>query len=204
MSIVLKTIEEEAADCRAAWAAAPNAKYGAHIHHEVPCEALTEPIEARISFILVNKVPKERALRLRLMRPTTEEAFKAYDAARAEAQKAYGAAMAEPQKAYYAARAEAFKAYDAAMAEPQKAYDAARAEAFKAYDAARAEAQKAVEAGQMRSALSCVEMAEFALSKVNAYNGPSLPSMWSAKREMAEVIADDKPPVAAQSGPVAR
>ena len=81
----LKSIDEEAAACRAAWAAEPDAKYGAHIHHEGPCEALTEPIEARIAFILANKVPRERALRLRLMRPTTEEAFKAYDAARAEA-----------------------------------------------------------------------------------------------------------------------
>lgn len=76
---------EEATACRAAWAAAPYAKYGVHIHHEAACEVLTEPIENRIAYILREKPEGERALRLRLMRPTTAPAWKAYEAARAPA-----------------------------------------------------------------------------------------------------------------------
>ncbi len=98
MSIELLSIDAEAAACRAAWAAAPDAQRGCHIHHDQASEELTEPIENRIAYILRNKPEKERALRLRLMRPTTEEAIKAYYAARAEAQKAYDAAMAEPHR----------------------------------------------------------------------------------------------------------
>jgi hypothetical protein len=146
VTLSLKSIDDEAAACRAAWAAAPNAWYGAHIHHEKACEALIEPIEVRILYILHQKPEKERAIRLRLMRPTTPEAFKAYYAAMAEPQKAYDAAMVEAQKEYYAAMAEPQKAWDAAIAEPQKAYYAARAEAQKAWDAAMAETQKAWDA----------------------------------------------------------
>ena len=83
VSIVLKSISEEAADCRAAWAACPDAKHGAHIHHEVAVETLTEPIERRIAYILAQKPEHERALRLRLMRPTTAEDYAKLNAERA-------------------------------------------------------------------------------------------------------------------------
>ena len=94
----LHSIAREAADCRAAWAAAPEATAGAHIHHEQPFEALTEPIENRIAYILSDKPKKEQALRLRLMRPVTAPAW-------AEYQKARAAARAEYEKAKAAAHA---------------------------------------------------------------------------------------------------
>ena len=116
MSIVLKSIPEEAVDCRAAWAAAPGATHGAHIHHEVACEALTEPIENRIAYILAEKPEHERALRLRLMRPTTAVALAAYQSAVAGALAAYQSAVAGPLAAYQSAKAGAWAAYQSAVA----------------------------------------------------------------------------------------
>lgn len=65
----LKSIEEEAADCRAAWAAAPHAKVAHCYHHDIHIESLNSPPEGRIQDILENKPIAERALRLRLFRP---------------------------------------------------------------------------------------------------------------------------------------
>ena len=42
-----------------------------HVHHEVILEALTEPIENRMEFIMVHKPVDEQSLRLRLMKPVT-------------------------------------------------------------------------------------------------------------------------------------
>ena len=66
-------IEQEAAACRIACA---NSKVGdlmSHIHHELWLEHLTEPIENRISFILVYKPVTEQAERLRRLRPFDRE-----------------------------------------------------------------------------------------------------------------------------------
>ena len=131
--IPLGTIEEEAAACRAAWAECPGATHGAHIHHEVACEELTEPIENRIAYILAEKPDRERAIRLRLMRPTTRD-----DA------NAYGEAVATAQKAYYEAKAPALKAYDETTATAWKAYDEVVAPARKAYNEAKATAHRLV------------------------------------------------------------
>ena len=40
-----------------------------HVHHEILCEPLTEPIENRISYIKANKPAHEIETRLRLMQP---------------------------------------------------------------------------------------------------------------------------------------
>jgi hypothetical protein len=71
MSLILKSIEEEAADCRAACA---NLKIGWAwlVHHGILAEPLTEPIENRISYILEYKTDNV-ALRLRLLRPLIED-----------------------------------------------------------------------------------------------------------------------------------
>jgi tetratricopeptide (TPR) repeat protein len=139
MSLILKSIEEEAADCRAACA---NLKIGWAwlVHHGILAEPLTEPIESRISYILENKTDNV-ALRLRLLRPLVEDEAMRSDAeldkARAELNKAideYNKVSAE----YIKARDE----YDNASAE----YDKACGEYYKArdeYDKANAEYGKA-------------------------------------------------------------
>ena len=103
----LGTIKAEAEACRAAWAATPKAKYGAHLHHEEVAEKLTEPIENRIAYILSDKPKNEQALRLRLMRPVTVPALAEYErvtaAALAEYQKVRAPAWAEYEKAKAAA-----------------------------------------------------------------------------------------------------
>jgi len=80
-TIILKTIEEEAADCRAAFALA-GSKVGDMVnfcHHEVPIEALMEPAENRIKYILENKYEYEQPLRLRMFRPCKGEDFLPWD-----------------------------------------------------------------------------------------------------------------------------
>ena len=74
----LQSIAKEAAACRAAWAAMPDATAGVHIHHEAAAETLMEPIAARITYILNDKPKEEQALRLRLMRPVTASARDEY------------------------------------------------------------------------------------------------------------------------------
>src|SRR5574337_766887 len=99
-TLKLGTIDEEAAACRAAWAAMPDAKYGVHIHHKELAEPVSAPIENRITYILSNKPENERALRLRLMRPITAMQYKVYNEAKASAWKAYDEATAPAWKAY--------------------------------------------------------------------------------------------------------
>lgn len=67
--IKLKSIEEEAADCRAAFEGSKVGDLVNFCHHEEPIEALMEPAEERIAYILAEKYPWEQALRLRLFRP---------------------------------------------------------------------------------------------------------------------------------------
>ena len=121
----LGTPEEEAALCRAAWDAHPS-KWGWHIHHEILCEEQLYPIEERIAYILTSKAPKERALRLRLLRPVIDDAmvpiWKTYDDAMAAIQKTYADAMAAIQKTYDDAIAPIWKTYDDAIAPIWKTY----------------------------------------------------------------------------------
>lgn len=67
--IKLKTIEEEAADCRAAFEGSQIGDLVNFCHHQVIIENLSEPAEDRIAYILKDKSHWERALRLRLFRP---------------------------------------------------------------------------------------------------------------------------------------
>ena len=124
-TLKLSTIDEEAAACRTAWAAMPDAEYGVHIHHTGLAEPVSEPIKKRITYILNNKPENERALRLRLMRPITAMQCEVYNEATASAWKVYNEATASAWKAYEEARASAGKAYDEAIAPARKAYDEA-------------------------------------------------------------------------------
>ena len=69
----LGTIEEEAALCRKACADLKVGDYVWHCHHETLFEALTEPVKYRIAYILAEKPTRERAARLRLLRPGPPE-----------------------------------------------------------------------------------------------------------------------------------
>lgn len=111
--LVLKSIEEEAADCRKAFENFPVGGFVLHCHHEVLGETLREPAESRIRYILTFKVPEEQALRLRLFRPVSQE----YINSNADRQKAY----ADYQKAY-ADYQKADADYQKADADRQKAY----------------------------------------------------------------------------------
>jgi hypothetical protein len=69
-----------------------------HIHHDVLCESLREPIEARIAYIKENKPQDERETRLRLLKPVLGalptpvlEAYAARKKADAAWEKAYWA-----------------------------------------------------------------------------------------------------------------
>ena len=73
----LGTIEQELADCRAACAAYPDAQEFFFLHHGVPLERLTEPVQNRIDFILSNKPEGERAVRLRNLRPCKDQVWAA-------------------------------------------------------------------------------------------------------------------------------
>ena len=68
MSLILKSIDEEASDCRAAFVGSKVGDLVLHCHHEIVCEVLSEPAGNRIAHIL-KKPTAEQALRLRLFRP---------------------------------------------------------------------------------------------------------------------------------------
>ena len=133
----LGTIEQEAADCRAAFA---NSKVGDAVwlcHHGMLCEPLSELPENRISYILSSKSRNEQARRLREFRPVRGKLPAEWDKANAELAKA----RAEWDKAY-AELAKARAEWDKARAE----WDKARAEWAKAgaeWDKAGAEWDKA-------------------------------------------------------------
>ena len=94
----LKSIKEEAADCRKAFDGFELGGYALHCHHDRIGETLTEPAENRIACILTQKPENERALRLRLFRPVPEKKLKAYAAWR-KADAAWEKADAEREKA---------------------------------------------------------------------------------------------------------
>ena len=128
IQIELKSIEEEAEDCRAAFAGVGVGTPAVHLHHGIAVERLTEPPEARISHILASKDYSEQALRLRLFRPVfrggipmnttyaeVDAVYARWDAAYAELKKAFTImnSTSECDKAclkYGQARAEALKA----------------------------------------------------------------------------------------------
>jgi hypothetical protein len=146
----MRTIEQAEKDCRAAWAAQPEATQGWCIHHGEEREPLSEPIANRIAYILSDKPKSEQVTRLDNMRPMSAAsaaivatAWKAYTEAKAPAWKAYDEAKAPAWKAYDEAKATAWKAYDEAKAPAWKAYDEAKAPAWKAYTEAKATAHRA-------------------------------------------------------------
>jgi len=67
--IVLKSIAEEAEDCRKAFQLSEIGDLVNFCHHGRIIEALTEPAEVRITYILDNKPFYEQAARLRMFRP---------------------------------------------------------------------------------------------------------------------------------------
>ena len=125
----MRTIKQAEKDCRAAWAAQPEATRGWCIHHGQEWEALSEPIANRIAYILSEKPKSEQVIRLDNMRPMSAAsaaivatASKAYDEAMAPASKAYREAMETASKAYREATAPASKVYKEATETASKAY----------------------------------------------------------------------------------
>lgn len=117
MTAKSRTIAQAEADCRAAWAAMPDAQYGVHIHHQQVAEQLREPIGSRITYIRAHKLEDEQVIRLDAMRPITAKQFEAHREAVAAAEGAYDEAVAPSRNAYYEAMAAAWKAYDEAVAD---------------------------------------------------------------------------------------
>jgi len=119
MSLILKSIEEEAEACRAATAHLKVGDWAWLVHHEILAETLTEPIENRISYILENKTDNV-ALRLRLLRPLVEDEAMLSDAELNKVRNEYIKARTDYYKAsakWYKVRAE----YDTVRDEYDKA-----------------------------------------------------------------------------------
>lgn len=96
--IVLKSVEEEAAECRARCAGMKVGDLILHCHHEVFCEILSESVENRIVYILHSKTDNP-ALRLRLMGPPIIDAGVKADAEWSNACAEWSKARAEWDKA---------------------------------------------------------------------------------------------------------
>lgn len=73
----LNSIDEEAFACRKAFQGVKIGALVLHCHHTDPAETLIEDAEYRIQHILEYKPEHERALRLRLFRPVSENQLKA-------------------------------------------------------------------------------------------------------------------------------
>ncbi len=98
----LLSIEKEAAACRRANSKAKEGDLILHLHHEVLAEALSEPIDIRIAYVLSNKPKHQQALRLRLMRVVPKSVLNKFPKAYAERGKAdaeWKRAVAERKKA---------------------------------------------------------------------------------------------------------
>jgi hypothetical protein len=140
----LKSIKEEAADCRAAWQGFGVGTFALHCHHETLAEPLSENADNRISYILLSKPKDEQALRLRLFRPVSEKVLAEQQKSYAEREKAY----AEREKVYaewekaYAEWEKAYAEWRKAYAEREKAY-AEREKAYAEWRKADAEWRKA-------------------------------------------------------------
>ena len=99
MTLILKSVKEEAADCRVRCAGMKVGDLILHCHHEILCETLTESVENRIDYILRSKQDNV-ALRLRLMGPPIEDAAVLADAELSKADAEWSKACAEWSKAY--------------------------------------------------------------------------------------------------------
>ena len=99
LALILKSIEEEAADCRARCAGMKVGDLILHCHHDVLCEVLTEPVENRIDYILQSKRDNV-ALRLRLMGPPIMDELVRADAEWSKACAEWSKAYVEWSKAY--------------------------------------------------------------------------------------------------------
>jgi cellulose biosynthesis protein BcsQ len=117
--VILKSIEEEAYDCRAACAHLKVGDWAWLVHHEILAEPLTEPIENRIKWILENKTD-DVALRLRLLRPLVEDEAMRSDDELNKVREGYIKARAE----YYKATVEYYKARDEYNKDSTKYYKA--------------------------------------------------------------------------------
>ena len=106
----LGTIDEEAALCRKACADLKVGDYVWHCHHETLFEALTEPVKYRIAYILAEKPTRERAARLRLLRPGPPELAALYADYRAKRDALYAEAKCGACYADYQAKRDALHA----------------------------------------------------------------------------------------------
>jgi hypothetical protein len=151
------TIQSAVADCREAWAEffadnhlSPDATVFADgswiqgwcIHHQQESEALDEPIENRIRYILRRKPEAEQALRFINLRPVSLASIASIAAPRRAYDKVRGAAWAKYDKVTGPARAEYDKVRGAAWAEYEKVRGAAWAKYDKVTGPARAEYDK--------------------------------------------------------------
>jgi prophage DNA circulation protein len=138
--MILLSIPEEAALCRAAFAGVKVGAMVRHCHHEQLAEPLTETPKARIAYILSFKPIEEQALRLRLFRPTYNAAVEAagatYNAAVEAAGATYNAVLKAAGATYNAAVEAARATYATAIDVAQTTYNAA----VKAAQATRATA----------------------------------------------------------------
>ena len=169
----IKSIEEELADCRKAFAEHPDAKLVWCCHHTVLVEKLTEPFENRISYILLVKPEEERAARFRNFRPVKDEvtiakaledhktaiakALKDCNIAIAKAEEDYktaiakalagcNIAIAKAEEDYKTAVAKGMEDYGAAIAKAMEDYETAIAKPWEVYDAAKAQAWEVYDA----------------------------------------------------------
>ena len=127
--MILLSIPEEAALCRAAFTGVPVGAMAWHCHHEQLAELLTETATKRIAYVLSGKPIEERALRLHLFRPVCDTAVDAAEAT-------YNAAV-EAARATYNAVLEAAQAdYNAALEAARATYNAAVKAALATRDAA--------------------------------------------------------------------
>ena len=113
----MRTIEQAEKDCRAAWAAQPEATRGWCIHHGQEWEALSEPIANRIAYILAEKPKSEQVTRLDNMRPMSAASAAIVATAWAEYQKVTATALEEYEKA----KAPAWKEYQKVTATAHRA-----------------------------------------------------------------------------------
>ena len=127
--MILLSIPEEAALCRAAFAGVSVGAMVQHCHHGWVIEPLTQPPEKRIAYILSDKPIEEQALRLHLFRPT-------YNAAVDVAQATWDVALDAARVTYNAVIEAAEATYDAAIKAARATYHAAVGPAWVTRDAA--------------------------------------------------------------------
>jgi hypothetical protein len=134
--MTLGTIEQEAADCRKAF---EGIEVGAPVwccHHSKLAEALEEPAENRISYILSAKDVRERALRLKEFRPIKGVGrYADYKAKLAPLYADYEAKLAPLYADYKAKLAALYADYEAKLAALYADYKAKLAALYADYEA---------------------------------------------------------------------